>query len=187
MSSVNVKGKIIEAFCALLTQQSFSLIKVTDIINKAGISHMSFYRNYQDKYALVEEICYDDFNLFVKIYGKNALWKEIVICILNAVKSNASFYRKIFIEDASMQCAINALMRISREQTGNTAKKNAYISWHNVLQDWARSNFSDLVEDVYWTLVINLPLCEVLPDSELKRAVDQYERQSMHHFKIKQS
>lgn len=183
MSNTNVKMKIVDAFCELLAQQPFSLIKVTDIITKAEISHMSFYRNFQDKFDLVEAICYDDFNLFVKIYGKNALWKEIVLCILNAIKNSPSFYRKIFLDDSAMQCTENALARTSQKYTGNKASKCTYASWRIVLQDWARSNFNDSVEDVYWKLITNLPLCEVLSGSDLKRVVDQYERKSMNKFK----
>ena len=73
MSNEMTQTKIKDAFRELTIKNSFAKVKVADIIAKAGISRMTFYRHYLDKYALLEEVCFDDFNLFVQIYGKNAI------------------------------------------------------------------------------------------------------------------
>jgi len=186
MVNSTIKQKIIEAFCDLLQQYSFSAIKVTDIISKARIAHMSFYRNYQDKYDLVESLCYEDFNIFVKIYGKNALWKEIAISILLTIKNNPVFYRKLCTDDSSMRCVMTALARVSLEHTDNIAAKCTYAVWEAVLQNWAQNNFKESIDETYWTLVTNLPLCEALSGDELEKAVGQYECKSLSNFREKQ-
>ena len=95
MSNLTTKNNIKSAFRELVIQSSFAKVKVADIIAKVGISRMTFYRHYLDKYALLEEICFDDFNLFVQIYGKNAAWKDITISVLNVIRSHGDFYKKI--------------------------------------------------------------------------------------------
>ena len=77
MSNLTTKAKIKDAFRELVIQSSFAKVRVADIIAKAGVSRMTFYRHYLDKFALLQEVCFDDFNLFVGIYGKNAAWKEV--------------------------------------------------------------------------------------------------------------
>ena len=62
MSNEMTQTKIKDAFRELTIKNSFAKVKVADIIAKAGISRMTFYRHYLDKYALLEEVCFDDFN-----------------------------------------------------------------------------------------------------------------------------
>lgn len=45
---------IINAFMDLLDQKSFEKISVQDIIEKTMINRSTFYRHFQDKYAILE-------------------------------------------------------------------------------------------------------------------------------------
>ena len=56
MENQSTKSKIIDAFLDILSQKPISRITVKDIASVAGISHMTFYRNFPDKYALIGEI-----------------------------------------------------------------------------------------------------------------------------------
>ena len=67
MSNLTTKANIKDAFRELVIQSSFAKVRVADIIAKAGVSRMTFYRHYLDKFALLQEVCFDDFNLFVGI------------------------------------------------------------------------------------------------------------------------
>ena len=57
MENQSTKKKIIEAFMSILTQKPIKQITVKDIASAAEISHMTFYRNFTDKYSLIGEIC----------------------------------------------------------------------------------------------------------------------------------
>ena len=50
MPSLATKTKIKKVFRELTAQHTFAKVKVADIIAKAGISRMTFYRYYLDKY-----------------------------------------------------------------------------------------------------------------------------------------
>ncbi len=183
MANLSVKEKITRAFTDLLGQQSFSSIKVIDVVTAAGVSHMSFYRNYSDKYALLEDICYTDFNAFLRIYGRDAKWKDIVYCILHCINNNQTFYRRIFMEESSLQVAVSAMMRISMDHTGATGSKYAMDIWRIIFSDWAKDHFADSVDEVYWRLISNMPTCDMLSGKELRQVLDRYGNTSLASFR----
>ena len=45
----NAKLYIVEALCALMKNTSFQDISITAVTKKAGVSRMSFYRNFESK------------------------------------------------------------------------------------------------------------------------------------------
>lgn len=62
-SNIFTKNCIVTAFFDLLKETSFDKITITDIINKAGVSRMGFYRNYQSKEDILEKFiaqCFDE-------------------------------------------------------------------------------------------------------------------------------
>jgi len=52
----SVKSRINKAFMELLNEKPYSDITVTDIINKAGVARVSYYRNYSSISEIVENI-----------------------------------------------------------------------------------------------------------------------------------
>ncbi|HCC00401.1 MAG TPA: TetR/AcrR family transcriptional regulator [Ruminococcaceae bacterium] len=50
------RTKIQKAFLDILADKKFELITINDIVKKAEINRSSFYRYYEDKYALLSEI-----------------------------------------------------------------------------------------------------------------------------------
>lgn len=183
MSNLATKNKIKAAFRELTIQNSFAKVKVADIIGAVGISRMTFYRHYLDKYALLEEVCFDDFNLFVQIYGKNAAWKDITVSILNVIRNNKEFYKKILEDGEAKEYLLEALGRVSFQYTGKTAFKGVYTAWEGMLVNWAARDFEPTPEEAYHVLVTNLPVREVLPDEELERVIKSYESRTMEDFK----
>ena len=182
MASNMTQDKIIEAFKKLLEGQSFSTIKVTAIVTTAGVSHMSFYRKYADKYALLEEICYDDFVSFAKIYGRNATWKEVCVCLFNCVKNNRQFYRKIFVDDHALEVAVQAAGRVSSDFTGGTISEYTGAIWKIVLRNWARNNMAESVGSVVQTLLEHLPISDVMNEQERRNYLGRYEGTTMQEF-----
>lgn len=49
----NAKLYIVEALCALMKEQSLQNISITAITKKAGVSRMSFYRNFETKEDII--------------------------------------------------------------------------------------------------------------------------------------
>lgn len=183
MSNLVTKTKIKNAFRELTSQNSFAKVKVADIIAKAGISRMTFYRYYLDKYHLLEEVLCDDFTLFENIYGKNVAWKDMVMSILYVIRNNKWFYKRILEDNETKEYYFEASRRISYQYTGNTADNGTYIAWEGTLSWWAQHDFQQSPEEVYRTLVLNLPIREVLSGPELERAIRNYENTTMEDFK----
>ncbi len=50
-----VKEEITTALMALLKQKPYREIKVTDVVEKAGVCRASFYRNYLTMYKVIDE------------------------------------------------------------------------------------------------------------------------------------
>ncbi len=183
MSNLVTKTKIKDAFRELTSQSSFAKVKVADIIAKAGISRMTFYRYYLDKYHLLEEVIYDDLTLFENIYGKNVAWKDMVMSFLYVIYNNKTFYKKILEDSEAKEYYFEASRRISYQYTGNTAENGTYIAWEGTLNQWVQNDFRETPEEVYRTAVLNLPVREVLSGQELERAIRHYESTTMEEFR----
>ena len=54
-----VEVRIKNAFAELMEQQPFSSLRTTSIIQRAGVSHQSFYRCFQNKYDLYANLLRD--------------------------------------------------------------------------------------------------------------------------------
>lgn len=183
MANSSTQEKIVAAFIDLLKKRSFAAIKVTDIVTAAGVSHMSFYRKYADKYALLEEICYEDSVAFTKIYGEDATWKDIVICILNCAKNHRQFYKKIYTDKEALECVVRATNRISLKHTGAIGSEYTMAVWRVALQSWGRNNLADPVESVYWAILSHLPACDILTAQEQEAYLRRYETYSCSDFR----
>lgn len=180
------KKKIADAFLDVLRQKPFASIKVKEIIEAAGVSHMTFYRNYSDVFDLVESICYDDLMLFSKIYGRNAEWKSIAICILNTIRNNAAFYGKILKDEQASESFVRALCRVSGDTTGAEGSRTTQAAWRETLQIWAKNGFRDSVEEVYIKLVGAMPLHEVFTGEDLLDVIRTYETNTLDDFRNRQ-
>lgn len=177
------KRKIADAFQSVLTQKPFASIKIKDIVDAAGVSHMTFYRNFSDKFHLVKSISYDHMSLFVKIYGRNAEWRAIAICILNTIKNNSLFFGKILKDEEATTACMAALSEVSSNSTGAYASKATYTVWKETLQNWAKGGFATPVEEIYVTLIGAMPLHEVFTGEDLEAAIRAYETNTLDDFR----
>lgn len=183
MSNQNTKNKIIEVFRRLTVESSLAKVKVADIIAQADISRMTFYRHYLDKYHLLEEVCFQDFNHFVKIYGKNAQWRDVVMSILNVIRNNGLFYQRVLEDPEGRRRFFAAQRSISKLYTGQAADWAMNVAWEGTLNNWAKGGFRETPEEIYQILVYNLPMREVLSGQELNQAIHYYESKTMNQFK----
>lgn len=146
---------------------------------------MTFYRNFADKYDLVERICRDDLMIFTKVYGANADWKDIVLCILNTIQSNSSFYGKILKDDEACSAFLRALVGTSKSCTGGSGSTVTTFAWKEVLYSWAKNGFTDTIAEVYTQLVGAMPLHEVFTGEQLTEVIKAYESNTLDDFKMR--
>lgn len=73
------KPYIEEALLELLKERSFSLISVTDVVKKSGVSRASFYRNYLNLNQVIYEYAERSFE---KQFGISGNMKESIYLIL---------------------------------------------------------------------------------------------------------
>lgn len=177
------KNRIAEAFKFLLKEKPFSTIKVKNIVDVAGVSSMTFYRNFADKYDMVEQICFDDLMLFTKIYGSNAELRSITVCMLNTIKSNKDFYGKILKDDEGRESFMHALSHVSREATGTEGSAATLSMSEDLMKNWASEDFATSVDDVYTEWVSAMPLRSVLKGKELASAVKAFEQNTLEDFR----
>lgn len=57
-SNKKVKQKIIDSLFSLLKEKNFSEISITEIVNHAGVSRQSYYRNFSSKEDIILEFYY---------------------------------------------------------------------------------------------------------------------------------
>ncbi len=88
---VSVKTEIKRAFLDMLLQKSYTDITVSDIIKKAQVSRMSFYRNFKSTDDVIESITDDIIQGFnasiVPVMKENdeRMWRELLFEIIYAI------------------------------------------------------------------------------------------------------
>ena len=97
------KSAIKKAFLNLLCTTLFDNITVKDIADECGINRNTFYYNFEDIYALTEEILQEETEKLVNAHKTHKNWNEGLLDaadfakkykkeILNLYKSSKSFY-----------------------------------------------------------------------------------------------
>jgi len=62
-SHERVRFYIQEALLLLMEEKDYDKIKITDIINKAGVSRSAFYRNYYWKKDILVDMCSSEYSV----------------------------------------------------------------------------------------------------------------------------
>lgn len=90
-----VEVKIKNAFAELMEQQPFSTLRTTSIIQRAQISHQSFYRCFQNKYDLAVSFFSRQMYTALLFCGKNATVRDVMFTILTIIKNNSKLYANL--------------------------------------------------------------------------------------------
>ena len=75
-SNLFTKECICTALLSLMATETFDHIKVTSIINRAGVSRGGFYRNYKSKEDVLEEICEELFQYILDFITEHNLYDD---------------------------------------------------------------------------------------------------------------
>lgn len=70
------KTAIMQSFMKLLNTKAFEAITVKDIVDDCGINRNTFYYNFADIYALVDEILQEEINKIVQLHNPYHSWRE---------------------------------------------------------------------------------------------------------------
>lgn len=87
------KTAIMNSFIKLLNNNSFDDITVKDIVDDCGINRNTFYYNFDDIYALVDEILQEEINKIVEKHKPYRSWNDGLLCAADfAVKNKKAIY-----------------------------------------------------------------------------------------------
>ena len=140
------------AMIKLMGKMDFERISITDIAKYAGVSRTAFYRNYETKEALVEDICQSLFNELKNSVSSDRYRndrKTWYISFFRTINENSDYFRiyldahlqfgKIFVLDSVFPPS-NTMERYI-----NSAKEGAFL---RVLTDWFRSGMKESPEEM---------------------------------------
>lgn len=88
------KTAIMHSFISLLNKYPFEKITVKDIVDDCGINRNTFYYNFEDIYALVDEILQNEIRTILKNHKQtDTSWKESLLSATDfAIKNKKAIY-----------------------------------------------------------------------------------------------
>lgn len=140
------------AMIRLMGKKDFEKISITEITKYAGVSRTAFYRNYETKESLVDDICQSllsELKASVSSEQYRTDRKEWYIIFFKTIKENSDYFRiyldahlqfgNIFILESVFPSA-NPMGRYK-----NSAKEGAFL---RVLTDWFRNGMRESPEEM---------------------------------------
>ena len=140
------------AMFKLMGTTPFDKITISDISKRAGVSRAAFYRNYESKEALVEEICKEVFHKLDESMRSERFVedrKQWYVNFFRTIKENREYFQ-IYLE-AHLQISDQFLLESiypsssTKEHYMHAAREGAFIS---ILRDWFQSGMHEAPEDM---------------------------------------
>lgn len=140
------------AMFKLMGQEPFEKISITELTKCAGVSRVAFYRNYESKEDLVEDLCQ---SLFAEL--KASLTSELFSTdrrqwyenFFRTIRANSEYFR-IYLK-ANLRLADEVVLESvfpsdhAKERYSNAAREGAFL---NVLTEWFRSGMEESDEEM---------------------------------------
>ena len=136
----------------LMGQKPFDQITITEITKNAGVSRTAFYRNYDSKEAIIEDVCQ---SVFAKLgdslrrAARDQDWRSWYVLFFESIRSNRE-YVQIYL-DAHLQPENLLLMDsvfppdTTLAHYTNSAREGAFL---RIFTDWFRSGMQESPEDM---------------------------------------
>lgn len=165
------KMNLQNALILLLNEKDYHRITVTDIVTSADYNRTTFYRHYQDKEALAQDLIHailEDLTKSFRFPYKNKKWLTVDslttsnVIIFHHILNNMNFYR--LWKDSEgipgfQSQFINTLIQLHKNDIANYANQEtdmdnelfityrAYGVWGLII-NWIKSDFETPVEDM---------------------------------------
>lgn len=131
--NIFVRNCITEAFFVLLQKYDFEKISISDIIRKAGVSRMGFYRNFSSKEDVVENFVFDKFvDTVNEIESIRPLKFDYINIIKTTLENFLKFanYIKLFL-DKNLDGLLYKCYRNAYYSLNPTNKQDAIHKYYN--------------------------------------------------------
>lgn len=140
----------------LLKNNSFDKITVTSIIKRAGVSRAGFYRNYDSKEAVLEDIAVSIFNQLFDNLFKDMTTDTIEYCYLRLFQKIAEYkewFKIISTLSIYNSNIFNFSSCIKRELPSQTSLEYyssiaAFYSQSGIILDWYRNGMKETPEEM---------------------------------------
>lgn len=146
------KDYIIEAFLQLLKKQGFENITITDIVKKAGVTRMTFYRNFNSKEEIIKshlDAITDEFIKNGRILYKPNHFKEYITNIFTHLEKNREL-ALILYQSNILYFLKDEFDRIflAKAKSRNEEYRYAFFSGglYNLYYYWIKNNFTETPE-----------------------------------------
>lgn len=140
------------AMIKLMDKKEFGKISITEITKHAGVSRTAFYRNYETREALVEDICQSLFgelkaSVSGELYRKNR--KDWYIIFFKTIKENSEYFQ-IYLNAHLQFGELFVLESVyppstPMERYMNSAKEGAFL---RVLTVWFNGGMKESPEEM---------------------------------------
>ncbi len=162
-----VKESITEALFALMSAKNFSDITITEIIEKAGVARVSYYRNYKSKEQIIQDCVFDFIQVFKDknvIHFHSKLTEEKVQAIFELVYGQKEQLKIIFNAGLSglFLNSLNAYfeeINFGDKEIGPTKHEKKWIfyaacgGFFNIMAKWIMDDFKENPQEIIKSLI----------------------------------
>ena len=140
------------AMFKLMGKEDFEKISITELTKYAGVSRVAFYRNYESKEALVEDICQSVFEeLKASLTSERYLTdrRQWYLNFFQTIRANSEYFR-IYLK-ATLRLADEIVLEsvypssTTEGRYGNAAREGAVLA---VLTEWLQSGMQESDEEM---------------------------------------
>ncbi len=174
-------SRLYTALNELVNEKSLDKISVGQIVSLAGVSRSTFYRNFYDKYALMNS--YYDSVLEDSLYSfySGTEWDDAVSSIYGVIRDNLGFYQNA-LSSRDMNCLKNHIRDISYNFFFTILRNNQVDlqDWKNVkiIQSYILGNLEIMELWIQEGMVEPIPEMVELMNENLPRRFEHCFRQS---------
>ena len=154
-----VKESITIALLNLMRKKAFSEIRITEIVNQAGVGRTSFYRNFESKEDVLKKYInelYSDYFLTHKVPGKMSTTvekRDYMISRFRFVKQNSEFF-VLLNKNNLLYEVFESIEKSMLEKIATIDIENVYSSAFmssacvGVIKEWINRKFKETEEEL---------------------------------------